>query len=96
MNTYTIGEHTVNLSAAFPFTVRDMMQLEKMGIATGVGVETQSMEQVVKLVTYIVGKANKDVSEDDILDLPMTQLNKIFEEFGKHLGSREDGLADPT
>lgn len=71
-----IGQHVVDLSKALPLTLRDMKNLQKRGLNIMKMTEMDG-DQLIAYVVYIVGKANHEVTEDDVLDSPLELLTHI-------------------
>lgn len=81
-----------DLEKVLPLTIGDWRQLKQRGCDL---IEMSSggfdVEQVITMVTYVLQKANAEITEEDVLSLPgpwVTRLSEI-------VGEMSAGNADP-
>ena len=90
-----IGEKEIDLNGAFPLTVGDVKELEKIGIMDSKGeMSTGSFARVSDLVLYLARKVDQEVTESEIDNIPIHKLGKL----GDFLAAKmeEVGINRPT
>lgn len=74
----TINGKTVDLSRAVPLTLGDWDKLQKQKVLKENGeVEIKGAQTIIKLVTYIAQKADKNIDEKDVREVPLNKVNAI-------------------
>lgn len=75
-----VGDTTVDLNKAFPTAWKDIEALEKLElILSGGDLQIASPSKMTAFVHYFVSKQKSDVTEDEIRDLPTSQLTKALQ-----------------
>jgi hypothetical protein len=73
-----VGRHDFDLTKLRPITLCDMERLEDSGMQIK-DLDMLSAKDLLKFVTYFLSKANQHITEDDVRELPTTQLKGIME-----------------
>jgi len=64
------------LTKGLPLTVGDWMALKRQGLSPD-KVDSQDIEQSIKIVSYVLKKCNPDLKDEDIQTLTPTQFGKL-------------------
>lgn len=96
--TLTVNGKVADLSKALPLTLRDWRTLEDLGVTDERGeLNAVGPRKMVALMTHVLGKANPDITEADVLEYPMTGLSAFAEVVQRHMGDgKERAETRPT
>lgn len=90
----TLNEKKVDLNTSFPFTFKDLKQLKKDGCDLlhmkdgGMG-----LDELFAIAKHACIKANSEVTEEDVEDMPITLMNKLS---SAAFGGGDEDLDRPT
>ena len=71
MESFKIGPHDVDFSKAIPLTLGDAKKLKAIGLDL-LKMQELDADQLVAFVTYIAQKAEPKVTENDVLEVPLS------------------------
>ena len=92
-----VGSNKVNMAQAFPLTLGDWKELEKLGLMTKDGAATAiGPDGVAKLLFYLISKTDmKDkVKIEDLDNVSLNEIGRVAQEVQEKMGMGEE--ADPT
>lgn len=94
--TLAIKESKIDLGKALPLTLGDMRKLEKLGLLSNLGeLKPNGMEDVAKVLHYLVSKIHPEIKLDDLDEVPLTRVTRAFLFVKKRIEEEEKDL-DPT
>jgi hypothetical protein len=76
LKTITVNGKEADLSKALPLNLRDWREIKKRS-GYDVMRTTVELEHLIAIATHAFQKANPEITEDEVLDLDLKDLNKI-------------------
>jgi len=90
-----LKDKNIDLTTAFPLTLRDWKNLEGLGVMDKTGaMQNLGADGMAKLLHYLVSKVDTEVKVDAIYDVPLPDITRLGDEV-QRLMSSED-RPDPT
>ncbi len=90
-----MGDKKIDMSAAFPLVLGDLMSLEELGVMDEKGnMDTSSPTKMGKLLLHLAQKVEPTTTLDDIKKIDLDKFDEIGSFFEKKLG--ETKASRPT
>lgn len=83
-----IKDKEIELDRAFPLTIGDWIELEKMGLHMESSLN--SAKGTRSFLAYLVRKVDASIAEDDLNSVPVTRIPKLNEYIGKKMREEEE------
>ena len=74
---FELASKTVDLSKALPLTLGDFKILAEEGLDAMQMGDNMDVPSLVKLITYLCKKANPEITDEDVLTMPTTWLQRL-------------------
>jgi hypothetical protein len=88
-----INDKEVDLSKAIPLTLKDWREVRKRFNYDVMVERAPTLDHMIGLATYCIQKANPKVTEEEVLELSIPDLNEISQKASQ---SGEESVDRPT
>jgi len=76
--TFALNGKTIDLAKAVPLTIGDIKTLQGKGHdVLKMNQDNLDIDEIVAVLEYVLGKANEEVKQEDILSMPLQWMNRL-------------------